>query len=131
VKRRFEHRDGERLFVVRPQDPRLAIEVVRELAAKMRSGEVSQEDGERQFNEILTKQPYTFVGYYASDRKNILDAKGWAIGKMRPGDSFVGSEVVKAVPLKPGDRMQFYAAGEDPTLTDVVIDTSEETASDE
>lgn len=113
MKKVIAMRNGERLRVVRPQDPQLALKKVREL---------QQEEGleraelEKRFNALLCEQPYTFVGYYARDRKSILDEKGWAIGKMRPGDSFVGGEIVKINPAKIGDRIEFFGPDEDPTV---------------
>jgi hypothetical protein len=114
MKKAFALRDGEKLMVARPADPQLALKHGRELVAQMKSGEVSKEDGETRFNQILYLQPYTFVGYYAADTKSILNAEGWAIGKIKPGDSFVGFDVVGEAPTEIGQKLDILSPDADP-----------------
>lgn len=111
MKKPFAMRDGDRLFVVRPQDPYLAIQLTRALiAAKLPTAEA-----ELQFSKIMHSQPYTFVGFYAKDLKSILDDKGWKVGSMKPGDTFVGFDLVNEEPTVRGSRMEFIEANYDPT----------------
>lgn len=116
MKKAFKIRNGEQLFVARPADPRAAIVGVREILTQVSNG-LSKPEAERAFNVLLTSQPYTFVGYYSADGKSVLDAKGWAIGKVQPGDSYVGWEVVANYPNAIGALMSFHAPDADPEAT--------------
>jgi hypothetical protein len=87
VKHPFVIKDGDKLAVLRPKDPQLALKLA---YAAM---EIEDTDAQNKaFQEVLNAQPYSFVGLMSTvgkpDRK-LLDEDGWAIGKVRPGDSFV------------------------------------------
>jgi hypothetical protein len=120
MKRAFAYRDGEKLFVVRPRDPQLAVRASRDIGARVQGGELTPEQAELEFNRVLCLQPYTFCGYYGKDRKSILDKDGWKVGTMKFGDSFVGSELAREIPAERGDLMEFYAVGEDPEVGIVI-----------
>lgn len=72
-------RDGLFLCVMRPADPVLALELA-EYAMKTQN----QDD----FDNILRVQPYTFVGFLATNQ-HIYDSNLKDLGKTKPGDSLV------------------------------------------
>lgn len=122
MKHAFVYRNGERLAVVRPADPKMALELVRELQSVQASQ--TEEQNQRRFNEILCSQPYTYVGLLSKTGGRLLNKGGWSIGKMKPGDSFVGfesfkgkaeDEIIDADTLKIGQVVEFLKPDEDPT----------------
>lgn len=87
MKHPFLIKDGGKLAVLRPNDPQMALRILRDVQLI--------EDPEAQavaFQEMLASQPYTFVGLASSVTKGgaarLLDEDGWAVGTVRPGDSF-------------------------------------------
>jgi len=85
----FAIKHGDKLAVLRPDDPQLALKL-----AYAASEIEDEEAGQKAFREILTSQPYTFVGLLAQAGRGgstvrLLDEAGWSIGSLRPGDSFV------------------------------------------
>lgn len=87
MKHPFLIQSGDKLAVLRPKDPQLALSLAR------RAVEIENDEArERAFQEILSTQPYSFVGLVSTagkPDKKLLDEDGWAIGSVRPGDSFV------------------------------------------
>jgi hypothetical protein len=86
MKHPFLIKDGDKLAVLRPKDPQLALKLAY-AAAEI------EDDGEREkaFQAVLTAQPYSFVGLMSmagKPEKKLLDEDGWSIGSLRPGDSF-------------------------------------------
>jgi len=81
-------RDGDVLAVLRPSDPQRALEKAR--LAK------TQEDMDKVL--LDPTQTYTFVGLASLDAKILDPATGENLGDLRPGDSFVPFEHVKALP---------------------------------
>lgn len=76
--------DGQKMMVLRPENPALAIELANKLLGSK---------DEEEFDKILQAQPYLFVGYSArSNAKKILDEDGKIIGELQPGDSFVSEK---------------------------------------
>lgn len=89
MKYQFAMRDGDRIAVLRPDDPQLALRLAQEALDEQE--DKSPEERERQFQAILEAQPYRFVGCMATTGKphpKLLDANGWPVGHVRPGDSF-------------------------------------------
>lgn len=80
-----------RLIVLRPRDPKLALENVVALQAK----KLPADKFGAAFQALLQAQRYRFVGYLkqpaetVGDRARILDRAGAPIGWTAPGDSFV------------------------------------------
>jgi hypothetical protein len=87
MKRPFLIKDGDKLAVMRPKDPQLALRLAQ---AAM---EIENDDArEKAFQDVLNAQPYTFVGLISTDGKpdkKLLDEDGWPIGRVKAGDSFV------------------------------------------
>jgi len=86
VKYPFAIQNGDKVAVLRPQDPQLALRLA--YAAL----EI-EDDAEREkaFQAVLSAQPYSFVGLMSTagkPEKRLLDEDGWSIGSLRPGDSF-------------------------------------------
>lgn len=95
MRRKFFIRDGAKVAVIRPEDPDMAIRHANILGARNESGIISDEEFQRLFNEMLNEQPYRYIGLLGEGGK-LLDEKGWAIGKVKPGDSFVPFDQVHA-----------------------------------
>ena len=81
--------DGKRMAIIRPLDPALALRLVSEIADG-----TPHEESIRRFDDILTAQPYRFIGLAAHPQGNsppwILHPETRKrIGKVEPGDSFV------------------------------------------
>ena len=86
MKHQFLIKDGGKLAVLRPKDPALALQLAR--AALEIEDDAARE---KAFQEVLNAQPYSFVGLMSTagkPEKKLLDEDGWAIGSLRPGDSF-------------------------------------------
>lgn len=87
MKHPFLIKDGDKLAVMRPKDPQLALKLA--YAALEIEDKVAQSEA---FQNVLNAQPYSFVGLMSTagkPDKKLLDEDGWAIGTVRPGDSFV------------------------------------------
>lgn len=87
-RRLFVVKDGHPLAVLRPRDPELAWELATQCIGK------SYSEAERPFQEILTKQPYQFLGFAGTRRPNgagfsIVDDNGSFLEELKQGDSFV------------------------------------------
>jgi hypothetical protein len=86
-------KDGMTMAIVRPEDPKKAMEIAKEMLGK----KVSNEEFSVAF---FTAQTYTFVGLLGDDRKSIIHPKtGMRIEAVRLGDSIVGYESLKAAEL--------------------------------
>jgi hypothetical protein len=86
MKHQFLIKDGDKLAVLRPKDPQLALKLA---YAAMEIADDAER--EKAFHEVLNAQPYSFVGLMSTagkPDKKLLDEDGWAIGSLRPGDSF-------------------------------------------
>ena len=86
----FVFKDGEPMRVLRPEDAarKMATAGFTEaMAANPGSADVPL-DAEA-FDRSLSEQPHQFVGFAAKDG-SILDRFGRVVGKVQPGDSFVG-----------------------------------------
>jgi hypothetical protein len=87
MKHPFLIKDGDKLAVLRPKDPQLAMKLAY-AAAEIED----DQEREKAFQAVLTAQPYSFVGLMAVTKPGkpgkLLDEGGWAIGSVRPGDSF-------------------------------------------
>lgn len=82
--------ENPELAVIRPRDPALALETAKRIAAEHAAGRLSDEEADRQFNEMLRAQPYTFVGLVRGGSSEVLDPRtGLTIGHVEPGDSFI------------------------------------------
>jgi hypothetical protein len=82
----FSIQNGDKVAVLRPKDPQLALKLA--YAAVEIEDDIARE---KAFQEVLNAQPYSFVGLMSTagkPDKKLLDEDGWAIGSMRPGDSF-------------------------------------------
>lgn len=80
----FSIRRGERVAVVRPDNPDLIISEIKSLTLES----LSKSEARRRFDSIMAKQAYTFVGYL-SVRWKVLDGDGIVIARRpNPGDSF-------------------------------------------
>jgi hypothetical protein len=76
MKRPFLIKDGDKLAVMRPKDPQLALRLAQ---AAM---EIENDDArEKAFQDVLNAQPYTFVGLISTDGKP--DKKDGTIGPVR------------------------------------------------
>lgn len=96
AKGQFLIKDGHRLAVIRPEDPRKALELVAEWRAKCAGGEYENAEAEQQaFAEILTAQIYRYVGLL-DVKGRLLDEGGWHIGRTKAGDSFIPEYQAKA-----------------------------------
>lgn len=83
----FATREGDKIAIIRPDDPKLAMHLARE--AMQIENEVERK---RAFDAIPAMQAYTFVGLMATvgkPQRKLLDEKGWSIGECRAGDSLV------------------------------------------
>jgi hypothetical protein len=81
--KKFLVKDGHWLAVLRPVDPKLAIKLAHDLIGKQ---------AHEEFQEILTKQPYQFIGYASRKGIDVLDGDGKVIDRLRVGDSFAHGE---------------------------------------
>jgi hypothetical protein len=79
----FAYRDGQRLMVLRPDDPAIPLAISKEA--------LRDNDGARIDNLMHEAESkgvsYMFVGWLALGGSDILDDAGKTIGKMVPGDS--------------------------------------------
>lgn len=75
-------KDGLFLVILRPADPSLALELA-EYAMKTQRPE--------DFQNVLTAQPYAFVGFLGSDQ-HIYDINLNDLGETQRGDSIVTSD---------------------------------------
>jgi len=103
----FVRKEGHRLLVVRPKDV--------ELAKTWADRAVAENFTEEQFNEILTTQPYTVVGFLGrgvGGKHIVIDKDGWKLGEMEPYDSFVGTPRDEDLDtFKPGDLFEAKKGG--------------------
>lgn len=74
-------------IVLRPEKPALAVATALSLKRRLDAGEISPEIYRARFQEMLTEQPYRFVGYLGSNGQ-VLDEDGRVIGCVEIGDSF-------------------------------------------
>jgi hypothetical protein len=93
---RFAFKEGAPFGVLRPKD------AARKLVGLERLYGVSDRDG-RMFDELLTEQPHQFLGYLGCLNDDggvppILDGWGKEVGRVQPGDSFVRSNMLSALP---------------------------------
>lgn len=86
---KFVWKDGDRLAVLRPDDPELSISEAKRIQSESEAGTLSPEEMERQFSAILQKQRFTYVGILGTKDAEVLDDDGKKIGKCEPGDSFI------------------------------------------
>lgn len=93
AKHPFLIKDGKKMAIMRPENPMMAIDMARRVQLLSENG-MPFAKAEELFSEILRSQPYTYMGLGSRDGK-ILDEKGWAIGKILPGDSFIDFEDAK------------------------------------
>jgi hypothetical protein len=84
----------DRLAVCRPANAQLAIETARRIARMQKEGGLSPEKAVARFQQMITDQDYTFVGYLAADSKTVEDETGNRIGTIKPGDSFCKMQTV-------------------------------------
>ncbi len=87
MKYRFQMRAGDKIAILRPDDPGLAIRLAREAMAIE-----SAEESEKALDAILHAQMYSFAGLVATvgkPERKLLNESGWAIGTCKPGDSMV------------------------------------------
>lgn len=86
----FAIQNGDKVAVLRPKDPQLALKLAYEAL------EIADDaEREKAFQQVLHAQPYTFVGLMSTagkPEKKLLDEDGWSIGSLRPGDSFAPYE---------------------------------------
>ena len=83
--------EGQYLAVVRPANPQKALDRIEQIKADQDSGVLSPLLASHQFNQMLTEQPYQFLGALSSNGKHILDPDtGVFLQHVQPGDSFVG-----------------------------------------
>lgn len=83
----FAIEEDDKVAILRPDDPRLALEL------SDRAAEI-EDVAERQqaFLSILHAQTYSYVGLLSlvgKPHRKLLDRNGWAIGHVRLGDSMV------------------------------------------
>lgn len=71
--------DGERLAVVRPKRPEVAIAIAH-IAMHKQDGSVLEE---------LPGEDYTFAGWLSADGKHLLDTEGKTVGEPQRGDSLI------------------------------------------
>lgn len=75
----FAYAAGERLAIVRPKRPEVAM-AVGQAALKNQRGELLEQ---------LPDDDYTFVGWLAADGKRVIDDDGRDLGVPQRGDSLV------------------------------------------
>jgi len=87
--------DGKRpLVVLRPKDPELALRLAYDL--------LDRNDCDQEFQNILARQDYEFVGYAVQHRTRLtkkveiraVDTHGNDLGKLKAGDSLASSALV-------------------------------------
>lgn len=86
---KFVWKDGDRLAVLRPENAELSITEAKRIQAEADAGKLSPGEVEQQFNAILHKQKFTYVGILGARDAEILDDDGKKIGRCEPGDSFI------------------------------------------
>jgi hypothetical protein len=96
-------KDGDKIAILRPDDPALAIKMA------YATQEIEDDaERERAFKNILRAQPYAFVGLVSTvgkpDRK-LLNEHGWAIGTCKPGDSMVPYRQILEASAKAQEEM--------------------------
>jgi len=79
----FAYRDGQRLMVLRPDDPAIPLAISKEALRDNDGLRVDKLMEEAEAKGVS----YTFVGWLALGGSDILDDGGKTIGKMAPGDS--------------------------------------------
>lgn len=105
--RRPMKKEGRILAVVRPDDPKAALEEARRIMREEADGALTHEEAEKQFNAILTSQPYRYVGIACADLPKrgelplvlnhdftVIEGDG-----MRSGDSFVPYDSLNTKPI--------------------------------
>lgn len=103
----FVRKEGRRLLVVRPKDVALA--------KTWADRALAENFTEEQFNEILTTQPYTVVGFLGrgvGGKHIVIDKDGWKLGEMESYDSFVATRHDQDLDdFKPGDPFEAKKGG--------------------
>jgi hypothetical protein len=90
---KYVMKNGARVQVIRPDDPAKALRITEECKR--------DNDVERLRNLPSEVSDYTFMGWLGMGGE-ILDAQGAILGRIQPGDSFVGG----MDGLKPGDSFR-------------------------
>lgn len=79
---------GKLIGVARPKDAKLALRLLDQIDSKF-----PPEEQERRFQEIISAQPYSYIGLACKTHPVILDPKTHQkIDTLRPGDSFVDAQ---------------------------------------
>lgn len=80
----FVFKNGEPMRILRPRDAAAKVAGMAELHDGMPKAEA-----DALFDRLLSEQEHQFVGFASKDG-SILDRFGKVVGKLEPGDSFVG-----------------------------------------
>jgi len=89
---------SDRMAVVRPRDPQLALRLAHELLREASKG-LSVEEQQRRFNANLRAQEHVFVGLLAGVR--VTDHEGNDLGETQPGDVYIDYDELVAKTTKP------------------------------
>lgn len=92
MKHPFALNRGEKVAVLRPDNPQLAIDLSLQVEAKVKAEGLSAEQRNAELQRVMLMQSHTFVGFLGLGGKphpRILNEHGWGIGSVKPGDSFV------------------------------------------
>jgi hypothetical protein len=88
----YAMREGERVAVIRPDDPQLALAETAAIQSDLQQGEITETEARARFERIPTLQPYTFVGFLTTSG-GIADEAGNVLEHMpSPGDSFISEQ---------------------------------------
>lgn len=108
MKHPFAIQNGDKVAVLRPEDPRLALKLT-DAALEIED----DDEREKAFRAVLGAQPYSFVGLLSTvgkPEKKLLSEDGWAIGSVRLGDAgvsyaeiFAPEPVAQAIASGDGD----------------------------
>lgn len=89
-------KDGRVLAVIRPADPQAAIAEARRIVRAGEAGDLSPEQQDVAFQEMLTMQEYRFMGIACIDGVSLLNHDHTKVvgDSMKPGDSFTPYEAL-------------------------------------
>lgn len=90
-------RDGKVMAILRPQDAAKALAMVNEITQAEAAGDITPEEAQQRFNDVISAQPYTFEGLPTKDGDLVDPETGEKVGRVKPGDSFLDFEDVKKI----------------------------------
>ena len=91
---------SDRMAVVRPRDPQLALRLAHELLREAsKAPGLSPEEQQRRFNANLRAQEHVFVGLLSGVR--VVDHEGNDLGETLPGDVYIDYDELVAKTTKP------------------------------